>query len=303
MSSYKQEYIKRIHTLQDYIEEHIEEAHTSEQLANISGFSKYHLHRVFKSMTGESIFEYASRNRLEQAASMLIARSDLSITDIAFQFDFSDSAVFSRAFKKHYGVKPSEFRQKYSNNCKDFSFKPFYTKRVDSQINAVTADVEILDMAAFPVLYSRKIGAYNELYDYAESFEKAINDLFAFGMNRNLIDEDVKVLFAYHTYPDFSEEEKQRTSFCVSITEPVRIDEQSEIGCMTIPTGRYAVGHFEIRHEEYTDAWNYLYGEWLPQSGYLPRNSFPYEVYLNKPDEHPEKKHIVDIYVPIEPFS
>lgn len=303
MNSYRQEYIKRIHTLQDYIDEHIEEIHTSEKLAEISGFSKYHFHRIFKSITGESIFEYVTRTRLEQIASMLTARSDLSLTDIALQFGFSDSAVFSRSFKKHYQMKPSEFRQKYSNNCKDFSFKPFYTKRVDSQINAVTADVEIIEMAAFPVLYARKTGAYKELYDYADSFAKTISDLFAFGLDRHLIDDKVKILFAYHTYPDFSEEEKQRTSFCVSITEPVLIDEESEIGCMDIPAGKYAIGHFEIFQEEYTDAWNYLYGEWLPQSGYLPRNSFPFEVYLNKPDEHPEKKHIVDIYMPIEPLS
>jgi AraC family transcriptional regulator len=234
---------------------------------------------------------------------MLIARSELSITDIALQFGFSDSAVFSRSFKKHYKMKPSEFRQKYSNNCKDFSFEPFYTKRVDSRINAVTAEVETLEIAAFPVLYTRKIGAYKKLYDYADTFAKAISDLFTFGMSRNLIDEEVKVLFAYHTYPDFSEEERQRTSFCVSITESVFVDEESEIGCMEIPSGNYAVGHFEIFHEEYADAWNYLYGEWLPQSGYLPRNSFPFEVYLNKPDEHPEKKHIVDIYMPIVPLS
>lgn len=303
MNSYQQEYIRRIHDLQDYIEAHSEEAHTSEQLAEISGFSKYHFHRIFKSITSESIFEYVTRTRLEQIASMLVSRPDLSITDIAYRFGFSDSAVFSRSFKKHHGIKPSEFKQKYSNNCKDFSFQPFYTKRVDSQISTVTADVEIIAMDALPVLYSRKTGAYKELYDYADSFAKAIEGLFSFGMSRNLIDEQVKVLFAYHTYPDFSEEEKQRTSFCVSITEPVSVDEQRGIGCMTIPAGKYAVGHFEIFHGEYTDAWNYLYGEWLPQSGYLPRNSFPFEVYLNKPDEHPQKKHIVDIYVPIEPFS
>ncbi|WP_086349245.1 AraC family transcriptional regulator [Candidatus Enterococcus clewellii] len=303
MNTYRQEYIKRINYLQDYIEKYIEDTHTSEKLAEVSGFSKYHFHRIFKSITGESIFEYVTRTRLEQIASQLVHRPDLSITDIAYRFGFSDSAVFSRSFKRHYGIKPSEFRQKYSNNCKDSSFDPFYTKRVDSQINEVTAEVEIIDMDSFPVLYARKIGAYKELYDYTDSFAKAINDLFAFGMSRNLIDEQVKVLFAYHTYPDFSEVEKQRTSFCVSITEPVHIDNESEIGCMTVPAGKYAVGHFEIFQKEYPDAWNYLYGEWLPQSGYLPGNSFPFEVYLNKPEEHPQNKHIVDIYMPIDPFS
>lgn len=45
-----------------------------------------------------------------------------------------------------------------------------------------------------------------------------------------------------------------------------------------------------------------LYGEWLPNSGYKPRDAYPFEVYRNDPRKHPEHKHIVDIYVPIEPF-
>ncbi|HBM3849672.1 TPA: GyrI-like domain-containing protein, partial [Listeria innocua] len=55
--------------------------------------------------------------------------------------------------------------------------------------------------------------------------------------------------------------------------------------------------------KEYPDAWDFVYGKWLPSSGYLPANSFPFEVYLNNPLEDPLQKHIVDIYIPIEPIN
>ncbi|HHQ0150449.1 TPA: GyrI-like domain-containing protein, partial [Listeria innocua] len=58
-----------------------------------------------------------------------------------------------------------------------------------------------------------------------------------------------------------------------------------------------------IRQKEYPDAWDFVYGKWLPSSGYLPANSFPFEVYLNNPLEDPLQKHIVDIYIPIEPIN
>jgi AraC family transcriptional regulator len=48
MDKYKNEYKKRIHMLQDYIEAHPTEIFSSEQLAKISGLSKYHFHRILK---------------------------------------------------------------------------------------------------------------------------------------------------------------------------------------------------------------------------------------------------------------
>lgn len=62
------------------------------------------------------------------------------------------------------------------------------------------------------------------------------------------------------------------------------------------------MGHFEITQEQFEDAWDYMYQQWLMTSGYVPRNDCPFEVYLNNPQQ--EKDHIikVDIYLPIEPI-
>lgn len=298
-ANYKQEYINRIYRLQDYIENNLYETHTLEELAGVSGFSKYHFHRIFKSMTKETVFQYATRTKLEFAASTLVARPDLSITDVAYQFGFSDSAVFSRTFKKYYDMSPRELRKQYSNNCKDSLLKTSYTKNVNSNVNTVKGDVEIITMDSLPVIYIRKIGAYKDLDNYLDSMEK----LFTFAIKQNLIDEKKsKPLAVYHSHPDFSDEEKQRTSICLSVKEPITIDDKSDIGYMSILSGTYAVAHFEIFQSEYPDAWDFLCGEWLPQSGYFPRDYFPFEVYMNDPDEHPQHKHIVDIYLPIEPL-
>ena len=71
---------------------------------------------------------------------------------------------------------------------------------------------------------------------------------------------------------------------------------------MKLEGGLYAVGHFKLKPEQYGDAWNYMYQEWLMGNGYIPRNSYPFEVYRNNPDD--DENHIseVDIYVPIEPI-
>lgn len=70
-----------------------------------------HLRRVFKRETGLAPLGYLLRLRVEHAQSLLI-HSTLSVTDIAHMSGFDDPYYFSRLFKKHTGVSPSEYRQR-----------------------------------------------------------------------------------------------------------------------------------------------------------------------------------------------
>ncbi|TKI94256.1 AraC family transcriptional regulator, partial [Bacillus cereus] len=149
------------------------------------------------------------------------------------------------------------------------------------------------------VAYIRHTGTYEEL---AIAFPKMIEKLFRYAAKKNYhVFEDTKVLTIYHDHHEFTEDYHLRTSLCVTISDESTV-ETNDVGIMVIPSGKYAVGHFEIFQDEYKGAWDFLYGEWLPNSGYKPRDSYPFEVYRNNPKQHPKHKHIVDIYVPIEPF-
>lgn len=103
-SNISKEYIHRIHIVQDYIESHLKEPIFLDDLTTISGFSKYHFHRVFKSIIGEPLSHYINRIKLEKAAFLLIHRKDMNITDIAYHCGYTDSAIFSRAFKNHFNL-------------------------------------------------------------------------------------------------------------------------------------------------------------------------------------------------------
>ena len=72
---------------------------------------------------------------------------------------------------------------------------------------------------------------------------------------------------------------------------------------MMIPSCKYAVGHFNIFQYQFSDAWDYMYKEWLTSSEYFPKDSYPFEVYLNDANNDPNNKHKVDIYIPIKPIG
>lgn len=288
------EYVRRIHKVQDYIESNIDSSLSIEELADVAGFSKYHFHRIFKGIVDEPLSRYVNRLKLERATNLLTYRSDMTITDIAYHFGFTDSAVFSRTFKNYYGVSPSQYRNYNSKNCKDVRRTSQY-----NECKKVRGNVEIVTVDDINVAYIRHTGTYEEL---TIAFPKMIEKLFHYAAKQNYhVFEDTKVLTIYHDHHEFTEDYQLRTSLCITIPDESAV-ETSNIGIMVIPSGKYAVSHFEIQQDEYKGAWDFLYGEWLLNSGYKPRDAYPFEMYKNDPRQHPENKHIVDIYVPIEPF-
>jgi AraC family transcriptional regulator len=103
-------YDERIQDVQKYVREHTDEALNREVLASVAGFSVPHFHRIFTAQVGENIASYVRRVRLERAARKL-RMGAVDITEVALAAGYDTHAAFSKAFKQHFGLSPSEFRQ------------------------------------------------------------------------------------------------------------------------------------------------------------------------------------------------
>ena len=104
------DYDERIHDVQKYVREHTDEELNREVLAAVSGFSVPHFHRIFTAHVGENIASYVRRVRLERAGRKL-RMGAVDITEVALAAGYDTHAAFSKAFKQHFGLSPSEFRQ------------------------------------------------------------------------------------------------------------------------------------------------------------------------------------------------
>lgn len=299
----KEEYIQRIHKVQDYIEDHLEQSLSIEELSNAAGFSKYHFSRIFQSMLHEPLAHYVNRIRMERALFLLAHRTDKNMTDIAYALGISDSAVFSRAFKNYYGVSPREYRKEYSKNCKDSFLLSEYNKDTAKKEWTdnpfpVTGQITIESMEEKQIAYVRHTGTYESL---AKEYAGLMQTLFDYAKNQHFLVEGQNwILAIYHDNPEFGDESQFRTSLCLTVPKDIPVKEDGVLGRMKLEGGLYAVGHFNIKQEQFSDAWNYMYHEWLMGSGYVPRDSYPFEVYLNNPNDNDSHIIKVDIYVPIE---
>ena len=155
-------------------------------------------------------------------------------------------------------------------------------------------NVEVKDMPAYHVAYARHLGPYGE-----EGSAEAFGRLMQWAGPRGF-GTGGQMLGICWDSPEVTPPEKVRYDACVTVPEGT--ETSGDIGTQTVSGGKCAVYHAEVTTEEFGDAWNKIICEWLPQSGFQPDDRPCYEMYLNHADDHPEKKWIVDICVPVKPL-
>ncbi|WP_349670755.1 AraC family transcriptional regulator [Lacrimispora sp.] len=94
----------------DYIEENLTKDISYYDIAREAGISVPHFYRLFKRLTGDTVGAYILRRRISMAANDLVDRNK-SIVSIAFEYGFESHDVFTRAFRRVYGMSPSKYRK------------------------------------------------------------------------------------------------------------------------------------------------------------------------------------------------
>jgi AraC family transcriptional regulator len=304
------EYIARINKTFDYIESNLENQMTLEELAAVANFSKFHFNRIFYSIVGETPFQFILRLRIEKAAMLMLTNQKESISEIAYKCGFSDISIFSRNFKKLFRVSATQYRankikksnlsQEDSNSNQLIEKSSHYfcpdLKTIKWRTNMkLNKSVEVKELPKMTLAYIRHIGPY---MGDDKLFENIWNRLFSWAGPRGLIGgKDFKSLVIYHDDPNVTNEDKLRMSVCLTVPSETKVG--GEIGKMEIEAAKYVVARFELSAQDFQEAWNWVYGQWFPTSGYQPDDKACFEMY---PEEPKDGKFIVDICVPVKPM-
>lgn len=320
------EYCSRINRVMDYIEANLAETHTLEELASVANFSKFHFHRIFTAMTGETPFQFLTRLRIEKAAGLLVSNRSLTIGEVAFQCGFSGPALFSRTFNQYFGISPTGWRsnkgasdnmkEPTESNLKQTNGNQGQTNRNEREANEevsmyfchetktfkwrttmkLNKSMEVKQLPKMTVAYIRHTGPYQ---GDSNLFQRLIGELCAWAGPRGLLQSgDTGIMIFYHDDPKVTEQNKLRISVSIKVPADTKVD--GKTGKMEIAAGTFAIGRFEVESQEFGEAWDWLYGTWLPQSGYQPDDGPCFEVYPEEPKAGEKIK--VDICVPVKPL-
>ncbi|MBO6514966.1 MAG: AraC family transcriptional regulator [Bacteroidia bacterium] len=291
-------YIARINKALEYIDQHLDEEINVSKLANISGFSLYHFHRIFKANVRESPYDFLLRLRLEKAIFLLKYRRQLSIAEVGYESGFSSPENFSRLFKERYEVTPGTYRKNTelhkSRIHQERQENDFYIRIEQSrEMPKASFTLEIEQMPETPVVVAKAIfGAdgsglvekYLSLMDWAQ--EHGINikgNMTRFGMS---IDN-----------PEVTPASKYRYDFALKVEGNPPLAEGLEWS--SIPSTEYATVHAQGSLDTVAQAWDYIYRDWLPNSGYVPEHLPAVEEFIQGPEEIGWEKFNLKCRVPI----
>lgn len=110
----KREYMENIMSACAYINQHYQEPISLDEIADASGFSRFHFARIFKQYMHMMAHEYLNQKRITKAEELLSTTAQ-SITEIALNSGFSSISSFNRTFKAMKGCTPSIYRSKWDS--------------------------------------------------------------------------------------------------------------------------------------------------------------------------------------------
>ena len=266
---------------------------TVEEVAAETRFSRFHCHRVFRAMTGETIAGLTRRLRLERAAWRL-RHEPVDVIEVALDAGYNSPESFSRAFRRGCGMSPSRYRTawplpQFAGPEARVRYDPgegrlvIYPPKGD-----INMEVRIDTLAAIEIARIRHVGPYNEV---GPSFERL------FGWAASIGAEIGRVITLSYDEPDDVRAENLRSDACLEM----RIDASPPPGITldTIEAGRYAVFTHRGPYDGIADSYHLLFSRWLPQSGEDIDNRPHMEIYRNAlPDVSPADL-LTDLCLPL----
>ena len=93
-----------------YIEDHLGQDLSLEEIARELNYSKYYVARAFKENTGMTLHKYIQGRRLSEAARKL-AQTRQPILEVAFDAGYGSQQAFTQAFHREYLCTPQEYRR------------------------------------------------------------------------------------------------------------------------------------------------------------------------------------------------
>lgn len=98
-----------VHSILDWIEDNLDSPLSLERVSQRSGYSKWHLQRMFKKETGYSLGRYIRSRKLTVVAQKL-KESNESVQYLAVCYGFESQQTLTRMFKKYFDVPPHKYR-------------------------------------------------------------------------------------------------------------------------------------------------------------------------------------------------
>lgn len=278
-------YLEAINRSIEFIESNATKDISLEDISAYSYLSKYHFHRIFKSIIGDTTKDYLTRLRLEKSA-LLLKNSDKAINEIAYECGYSSPETFTRAFKSYFSTTPSQFKE--SSKQELLNKQTIHKDNTLKSLNI--SEPKIVEVNDLNLAYIRHFGSYEKV---GKSFQK----LMLWATKNLILKLKPTTLGIVHDNPDLTKETKIRFDACVLITK--EIQPKGEVGYKKIKGGKFAVFRYKGPYETFYPVYDYIYNICLFENKWELRDEPALEWYIKSPPFNKPENYVTDFYLPI----
>lgn len=287
-------YSKTIKDSVDYIETHIKESLTAQQIARDAGYSLSHFCRLFAKERGISVMDYVRGRRLSLARMELLAGR--KILDTALDYGFETASGFTKAFRKEFGYAPTLYLarmaqwKKIPTETGGVWMKPKFKKIPEFFVAGYGIQTQLENG------YMRDIAAYWENYD-GENLESKMYEQLTppkhgeYGLCVRSDNGKISYLLGVavedfsKATPDMIRVKIPAAEYAVFTTDPVDLTDTDTYDAKFSPVIK--------------GLWKYIFEQWFPSSGYeYDEGKLDFEFYDERCHFRPDST--MDIYIPVK---
>lgn len=256
------DWIRRMALAIEYIEAHLEDELSIDEVARVALSSRYHFHRMFFAMIGVTPAEYVRRRRLTLAAADL-ACSEQRVVDIALKYGYDSPNAFTRAFRAQHGINPGKV------GAGEVVLSTYDRVSVSSdKSGAAMLDYKIVEKPEFNLLGKGQAFDFEAFVQDGQKFwkEYVASDEYAALLALNQAQAGAvtgaPLLSVY-----FPDEQGGRDTF----TDVLGIEAQTDtpednFTLRRVPSATYA--EFNCTYQSSMKTNKYIYGKWFAATGY-----------------------------------
>jgi AraC family transcriptional regulator len=288
----KTDYLSAVQEAIKYIELHLDEELDAQAVCAHIGFSQYHFHRIFMAMLGESVKDYVRKRRLMVAADKL-AGSTTPILELALASGFDSQEAFTRAFKKMFRTTPGAYRKSGANVSAIRKFE-ITEKMLRHLAEGVTMQPKIIKRGrelAIGMGDSFVQGQTEEIGALWGRFVPRMHEI------KNRKPYDLGVCASKH--PIIVKKDGDTFIYVAAVAVENADHVPDGMVVCDIPESTFAVFTHSGPIMNIKHTCEYIWGTWLPESGYELTDTPDYELYDSRFDPKTGSGE-VDIYVPIK---
>ena len=267
----------------DYICVNLEKDISVDDIAVFSGYSKFYISRLFRQETGESIYGFIKRAKIEQSAFRLKIEKNKSITEIGECYGYS-SCNFSTLFREHFRQPPNKFRKRITEETRNRLYYTGFDEKPETYLECCKK-ITIENLPDYFVLYERQKSNYNNMpslwANFIECYKEFITPKTVF-INRTKDDPEItdpdSCIYELCMTVDKNDSRitAQKTAAAGTTS---RCSTPTGINTMAIQGGKFAVYHYKGYPQKIYATYQSLFSNWLIESGNELDSRYSFDIY------------------------